>query len=118
MAPFRSPRDVTRVTTHSTQLGLGPEIVDCYRDATSLPFGDLLIDLLPRTDDRLRFCRNTGSIPSKVYIPDRLKQSEDLDDEHTKPLYSPSVPNNFPLKQNSFPSVLPKKIFSGFFANA
>ena len=71
---FKSPRDVTQVTTFSTHLGLGLELVDWYQDATSVPFGHLLIDLSPRTDHRLRYCTDTGSIPSKFYIPDRLKQ--------------------------------------------
>ena len=108
---FKSPRDVMQVTTLSTQLGLGSELVDWYQDATSVPFGHLLIDLSPRTDDRLRYCTNTGSIPSKFYIPDRLKQSKILDDEHTKSLYSPSVPIIFPQMQKSFPSVLPKRVY-------
>ena len=83
---FKSPRDVMQVTTLSTQLGLGSELLDWYRDATFVPFGHLLIDLSPRTDDRLRYCTNTGSIPSKFYIPDRLKQSKILDDEDTESL--------------------------------
>ena len=48
---FKSPRDVMQVTTLSTQLGHGSELFDWYRDATSVPFGHLLIDLLPRTHD-------------------------------------------------------------------
>ena len=36
---FKSPRDVMQVTTLSTQLGLGSELIDWYRDATSVPFG-------------------------------------------------------------------------------
>ena len=110
IVPFKSPRDVMQVTTLSTQLGLGSELVDWYRDAKSVPFGHLLIDLSPRTDDRLRYCTNTGSIPSKFYIPERLNQSKILDDEHTKSLYSPSVPIIFPQMQRSFPSVLPKRV--------
>ena len=108
---FKSPRDVMQVTTLSTQLGLGSELVDWYRDATSVPFGHLLIDLSPRRDDRLPYCTNTGSIPSKIYFPDRLKQSKILEDEHTKSLYSPIVPIIFTQMQKSFPSVLPKKIY-------
>ena len=108
---FKSPRDVMRKTTLSKQLGLGSELVDWYRDATSVPFGYLLIDLLPRIDDRLRYCTNTGSNPSKNYIRHRLKQSKILDDEHTKFLYSLSVPISFPQMQKSFPSVLPKKVY-------
>ena len=47
---FKSPRDVMQVSTLSAQLGLGSELVDWYRDATSVLYGHLLIDLLPRTD--------------------------------------------------------------------
>ena len=72
---FKSPGDVMQVSTLSAQLQLGLEPVDWYRDATSVPYGHLLIDLLPLTDDRLRFCTNTGSNHAKFYIPDRLKQS-------------------------------------------
>ena len=108
---FKSFRDVMQVTTLSTQLGLGSELVDWYRDAKSVPFGHLLIALSPRTDDRLRYCTYTGVIPSKIYITDPLKQSKVLDDEHTKSPYSPSVPINFPQMQKSFPSVLPKRVY-------
>ena len=109
---LKSPRDVMQVTTLSTQLGLGSELVDWYRDATSVPFGHLLIDLSPRTDDRLRYCTNSGSVPSKFHIPERLKHLRTLDDEHTKSLYSPSVPIAFPQMQKSLSSVLSKRIYS------
>ena len=108
---FKSPRDVMQVTTLSTQLGLGSELIDWYRDAASVPFGHLLIDWSPRTDDRLRYCTNTGSIPSKFYIPNRLKQSKLMDDEDKKSLYSSCVPMKFPQMQKSFPSVLPKRVY-------
>ena len=36
---FKSPCDVMQLTTLSTQLGLGSELVYWYRDATSVPFG-------------------------------------------------------------------------------
>ena len=107
---FKSTRDVMQVSTLSAQRGLGSELVDWYRDATSVPYGHLLIDLLPRTDDRLRFCTNTVSIPSKFNILDQLKQSKTLNNEHTKSLYSPGVPIIFPQMQKSFPSVLPKRV--------
>ena len=97
-----------QVTTLSTQLGRGSELVDWYRDATSVPFGHLLIDLSPRTDDRLRYCTNSASVPSKFSIPERLKHLRTLDDEHTKSLYSPSA---FPQMQKSHSSVLPKRVY-------
>ena len=100
-----------QVTTLSTQLGLGSELVDWYRDVTSVPFGHLLIDLSPWTDDRLRYCTNSGSVPSKFYNPERLKHLRTLDDEHTKSLYSPSVPIAFPQMQKSLSSVLPNRVY-------
>ena len=108
---FKSPRDVMQVTNFSTQLGLGLELVDWYRDATSVYFSHLLIDLSPRTDDRLRYCTNSGSVPSKFHIPERLKHLRTLDDEHTKSLYFPSVPIAFPQMQKSLSSVLPKRVY-------
>ena len=75
---LKSPRDVMQVSTLSGQLELWSALVDCYRDAKSVPYGHLLIDLSPRTDDLSRYCTNTGSIPSNFYIPDRLKQSKTL----------------------------------------
>ena len=108
---FKSPRDVMQITTLSTQLGVGSELVDWYQDATSVPFGHLLIDLSPRTDDRLRYCTNSGSVPSKFCLPERLKHLRTLDDEHTKSLYSPSVIFAFPQMQKSLSSVLPKKVY-------
>ena len=111
IVPFKSPRDIMQLTTLSTQLGLGSELVDWYRDATSVHFGHLLIDLSPRTDDRLRYCTNSGSVPSKFYILECLKHSRNLEDEHTKSLYSPSVPITFPQRQKSLSSVLPKRVY-------
>ena len=94
-----------QLTTISTQMGLGSELIDCYRDATSVPFGHLLIDLSPRTDDRLRYCTNTGSIPSEFYISQKIWTM------NTQNPYSPSVPIISPQMQKSFPSVLPKRIY-------
>ncbi len=111
---FKSPHDVMQVTSLSTQLGLGSELVDWYRDATSVPFGHFLIDLSPRTDDRLRYCTNSGSAPSKFYLPERLNHLRSLDDEHTNTLYSPSVPIAFPQMQKPLSSVLPKRVYPVF----
>ena len=108
---FKSPRDVRQVTTLSAQLGFGSELVEWYRDATSAHFGHLLIDLSPRTDDRLRYCTNSGSVPSKLYNPECLKHLRTLDDEHTESLYSPSVPIAFPQMQKSLSSILPKRVY-------
>ena len=96
---FKSPRDVHQVATLKIQLGLGPALVDWNRDATSVPFGRLLIAFTPRTDDRLRYCTNSGNILSKFYVADNLKPLKHSDDEHTKSLYSSSIPALFPGMQ-------------------
>ena len=75
-----------QVKTLSAQLGFGLELVDWYRDATSVPYSHLLIDLSRPTNDHSRYCKNTRSIPSKFLNPDWLEQSKFLDDEHTKRL--------------------------------
>ena len=41
---FKSPCDLIQVSAISAQLGLVSELVDWYRDATSVPYGHLLID--------------------------------------------------------------------------
>ena len=107
---FKSPRDVHLVATLAVQLGIGSALVDWYRDATSVHFGHLLIDLSQRTDDRLRYCTNRGNISSKFYVPDNLKHFKYLDDEHTKSLYSPSIPALFPPMHNSVSKNLSKRI--------
>ena len=104
-----------QVSRLSAQLGLGSELVDWYQDSTSVPYVHLLVDLSPRTDDRLRYCTNTGSLPSKFSIPDWLKQYRTLDDEHTKSLYSPGVPIFSPQLQKSLSSVLPTRVYTVFF---
>ena len=60
---FKSPRDLMQVSKLSAQMGLRSELIDWYGDRTSVPYGHFLTDLSPRTDDRLRYCINTGSIP-------------------------------------------------------
>ena len=60
---FKSPRDVMQVSTLSALLRLGTELAEWHRDAMSVAFGHSLIDLSPRTDDRLRYWTNMGSIP-------------------------------------------------------
>ena len=108
---FKSPRAVMQVITLSTQLGLGSELVDWYWDATSVPFGHLMIDLSPQTDDRLPYCTNSGSVPSKFDIPNCWKHLKTLDDQHTKSLYSPIVPIAFPQMRKPLSSVLPKRVY-------
>ena len=58
--PSESPRDVIQTSTHSAQFGLGSEVIDWYRDSTSVQCCQLWIDLLSWTDNWLSYCKNTG----------------------------------------------------------
>ena len=70
IVPFKSPYDVMLVKTSSTHLGLGSELIYLHPDATFVLYCHSGIDLSPGTDDRLCYCTNTRSIPSKFYSPD------------------------------------------------
>ena len=98
------------VSTLSAQLELWSKLFDWYRDATPVSYSPSLIDLSPWPGDRLRYCTNTGSIPSKFNVPERLKQLKSCDDENGKSLYSPSFSIFFAQMQKFFPSVLRKKV--------
>ena len=108
---FKSPQGVHQVATLSVQEGLESALVDWYRDATSVPFGHLLMDLSPRTNDRLRYCTNSENIPSKFCLPDRFQHLKNLDDEYIKIYYSPGIPALFPRMQNSVSKNLSKRIY-------
>ena len=86
--------------------------MEWYKDATSVLFGHLIIDLCPRTDDSLRYCTNSGKEPSKFHTPEQLKHLRILDDDFTKSLYSPSIPTLFPQVQNRISPKLPERIHS------
>ena len=58
---FKSPRDVPQVSTLSAQLHHMSMLFNWYWDATSVPCGHLMTDLSPRTNNRLRFWRNSGA---------------------------------------------------------
>ena len=57
------------------QLGLGSQLKDWYTKATSIPYGHLLIDLTPKTVYSLRFCTNSGSIPS-IFSPSTTETAD------------------------------------------
>ena len=65
---FKSPRDVLQIKTLSQQLGLGSHLKEWYQDATFVPYGRLLIDLTPKRVDSLRYCSNSGSVPTKFLL--------------------------------------------------
>ena len=108
---FKSPRDVLQINTLSQQLGLGSQLKDWYQDAKSVPYGHLLIDLTPKTVDSLKYCSNSGSVPTKFYLPAGI-ETKFLDDEYTIPLYFPNISKVFPNASKTIHSQLPKRFHS------
>ena len=84
---------------------------DSYQDATSTPDGHLLIELTPKTVDSLRYCTNSGSVPSKFYLPAGTV-TKFLDDEHTVGLYTLNISNILPKTSKTIHSALSKKFHS------
>ena len=109
---FKSPRDVLQINSLSQQLGLGSQLKDWYTKATSIPYGHLLIDLTPKTVDSLRFCTNSGSIPTIFFLPKTKLEITFLSDEHTTSLYADNVPIVFPELQENVPKKLSKRFHS------
>ena len=105
---FKSPRDVVQINTLSQQLGLGCQLKDWYTTATSVPYAQLLIDLIPKKVDSLRYCTNSGSTPSLFFLPQSRQQITFFNDEHTTSLYSDRVPEIFSELQNNFLKNCPK----------
>ena len=62
---FKSTRDVLQINRLSQQLVLGSQLKEWYQDATSIPYGHLIINLTPKTVDSLRCCTNGGFVHQK-----------------------------------------------------
>ena len=108
---LKSPRVVLQINTLSQQLGLGSQLKEWYLDARSPPYGLLLIDLTPKTVDSLKYCTNSGSVPSKFYLPAGT-ETNFSDDEHTIRLYTPNFSNIFAETSKTIHPRLSKKIHS------
>ncbi len=108
---FKSPRDVLQINTLGTQLGLGSQLKEWYQDATPVPYGHLLIDLSPKTVDSLRYCTNSGSAPTKFYLPKHSQNITFLDDEHTISLYAKHVPKLDSKMQKVVFTSLPERLY-------
>ena len=84
----------------------------------SVPYGHLLSCLVPRTDYRSGYRKNTGSILSKFYIHGWSKHFKSFNKKHTKFVHSPSVPIISPKNTCFFLQWFAQKIVSGLSANS
>jgi len=69
---FKNPRDAMQVATLARQMypGQSKFLVEAFKNATEKPFGYLLLDLKPDTDERYRI--RTNIFPDErqyVYVP-------------------------------------------------
>jgi hypothetical protein len=82
---FKNPRDVQQIKHLGRQLGLGNELDDWYKDATREPYGFLMIDLCPKTNENLRY--SSGFNPTVFFLPKRRSRVTFIDDVYTRSLY-------------------------------
>jgi hypothetical protein len=54
----RNPRDVTQVNVLARQTGLGQTLIEGFRDSTAHPYGYILINLSPHSDQQFRVMSN------------------------------------------------------------
>ena len=90
---FQSPRDINQIERLGQQLGKQKFLSLCYKDATSKPFGFLMIDLSPKTLDLLRFCTNLE--PTVFYIPSEKARITEIDDDYTTSYYAAAFQESF-----------------------
>ena len=69
---FKNPRDAMQISTLGRQMypGQNKFLVEAFKNATEKPFGYLLLDLKPDTDEKYRV--RTNIFPDErqyVYIP-------------------------------------------------
>ena len=71
MVLFKNPRDATQIRTLSQQMY--PDnprmLVEAYRDATSQPYGYLLLNLRPEACDALRILTDVFAKQPTAYVP-------------------------------------------------
>ncbi len=101
---FKSPRDINQIRVLGKQLGEKQSFIEhCYQRATSEPFGHLMIDLYPRTQDCLRYCSNiVGPTPSIFYLPSSKAVVTELINGHEKRGYTEKRYQNVDAQAKAF----------------
>jgi hypothetical protein len=63
---MRNPRDISQISVLAKQTGLGKILAQAYKDCTSKPYGYLVVDLSPHSDDSIRL--KTDILPDQYSI--------------------------------------------------
>ena len=90
---YKSPRDIQQIDVKGKQLGLGNTLRKWYADATSIPYGHLMIDLSLKTNDLLRYSTDVTSFPTKFYLPSSRSRVTQINDQKSGLLYSEALSN-------------------------
>ena len=65
---MRNPRNAQQVALLGRQLGMGKTLEKAYKDATSKPFGYLIVDLSPKGDESYRLRTNVFPNEAPVIV--------------------------------------------------
>ena len=101
---FKSPRDVQ-------QIDVGNTLRKWRADATSVPYGHLMIDLSPKTNDLLRYSTDVTSFLTKFYLPSSRSRVTQINGQKFGLLYSEAL-SNF---QHSIPEGFLELLFQIFY---
>ena len=63
---MRNPRNTQQVALLGRQLGMGSVLKEAYQDATKKPFGYLIVDLSPKSEEKYRL--RTNVFPSEAPV--------------------------------------------------
>jgi hypothetical protein len=66
MVLMRNPRDISQIAVLAKQTGLGKILVQAYKHCISKPYGYLVVDLSPHSDDSIRL--KTDILPDQYTI--------------------------------------------------
>ena len=115
---FKSARDMMQVSMLSAQLGLGSQLVDWYRNAASVPYGHLLIDLSPRTDGSSTLLYKHRIHSLKISYPGPTETVKNFGRRKHRFSLLSKCSNHFPTNAKVFSFSLAQKRLSGFLKNA
>lgn len=97
---FKSRRDIRQIDCFGRQMEFRDHLLSAYKDATSEPFGHLLIDFDTNCDINLMFSsRITDPVcsifysPNKgtIHVPGTKSSALEIDDEHTESQYTAAL---------------------------
>lgn len=95
---FNSPRDIQQITHFARQLNKTAFLKDAYANAVAEQYGHLIIDLDPKTSEKLRYCSNiTGPFPSVFYLPSSKAVVSVLSNEREKRAYTETLAKVQPI---------------------